>query len=119
MRKKCGAFLSGEDFEAGADDSPEVLDGASGSLAQDRLEFCEQQLDWIEIGTVGRKVDESCAAGFDCLANARDLMDADIVHDDNITPFEGRSEYLLDIGFEAQASHRPVQQEGSGDTIVA
>jgi len=119
MGKECCTFPSREELEAGADNSPEVLDGACGGLAQDRLEFGKELFDWIEIRTIGRKVDEGCNAGLNCLADTRNLVNANIVHDDDITTFEGWGEYLFDIGFEARASHWSIQQQRRGDTIMA
>lgn len=119
MGQECGTLSSREEFEAGGDDSPEAPDGTCGGFAQDRLEFGKELFDWIEIRTVGWKVDEGCAAGLDCLADARDLMNADVVHDDDIDTFKGRGEYLFDIGFEARAVHWSIQQQRRGDTMVA
>jgi hypothetical protein len=58
-------------LERSSDDFPESFDGMFGFLAEDRLKFGEDLLDRIEIGAVGREVREYCAAGLDCVADAR------------------------------------------------
>jgi hypothetical protein len=42
---------------------------------------------------------------------------AEIVHDDDVAGFERRHEDLLDIGEEAEAVDRPIDDAGSGELI--
>jgi len=73
----------------------------------------------LRSGAIRRKIQQHCAARFDCLANAGNFVNADVVHDDDVASLEGRSKDLLDIGQKGWTIHRPVQQEGRGDAIVA
>jgi hypothetical protein len=44
---------------------------------------------------------------------------AEIVHDDDVAGFEDRHELLFDIGAEAFAVYRPVEDAGCGEAITA
>ena len=46
-------------------------------------------------------------------------MGAEIVENDNVARLQGRREELLDIGAEAFAVDRPVEQAGRIDAVVA
>ena len=46
-------------------------------------------------------------------------MTAEIVHDDDVAGFEHGHEDLLDIGEEAKAVDRPIEDAGGGDPIAA
>lgn len=46
-------------------------------------------------------------------------MNTDVVHEHDVTSFQGRSENLFDIGLEHLAVHRSFEQEGRGHTIMA
>ena len=60
-----GALGWGEGFEEPADLLPKALDGPLGSLPEERLQFGKGVLDWIEVGTVGRQVEQDSACLFD------------------------------------------------------
>jgi len=85
------------------------LQGSCCCLAQDSLKFGEELLNRIEIWAIRWKIAEGCAARFDDFPNTGDLVNADVVHDDNIASPERRGEDLFHIGQEACAVHRPVQ----------
>ena len=75
MGKIAGAFGSWEVIEEATDGGPERLDSSFGGFAQKRLELGEELLDRIEIGRVGRQVDEGEAvAGTPAVMNA--ILDA-------------------------------------------
>ena len=67
------------------------------------FELCEDLLDGIEIGAVGRQEENSCAGGADQAADARALMGAEVVEDDDVAFFECWDESLLDISDETLA----------------
>ena len=60
-----GAFLRVEGANCGTDGGPQALDASLGGLAQQGLELGEGVLDRIEVGTVGRQVEQPCTDGFD------------------------------------------------------
>jgi hypothetical protein len=53
-----GAFGGRHGGEEAADGGPELVFGARGCLAQERLELGEQLLDQVEVGAVGRQVED-------------------------------------------------------------
>ena len=63
-----GALGRRERVEASADDGPEVIDGAGGGLAQERLELGDGVLDRVEVGRVGREEQELRSGRLDRLA---------------------------------------------------
>jgi len=52
----------------------EGFDGSCGGFSNVGLELGEGILDGIEIGTVGRQVEQRCSAGFDNLPDASYLV---------------------------------------------
>ena len=53
------------------------------------------------------------------LAQGGGLVAAEIVHDDDVAGLEGRNELLLDIGAEAFAVDRAVEDARSGEPVAA
>ncbi len=101
MGEVVGAFGGRDGFEEAADGLPELLFGAGRSLPKERLELGEQLLDRVEIGAVGRKVQEESAGSGDRLAHPVDLVRGEVVEHDDVARFERRREELLDVGAEA------------------
>src|ERR1700730_5166251 len=73
----------------------EGFDGSCGGFSNVGLELGEGILDGIANGTVGRQVEQRCAAGFDSLPDASYLVGGQIVHDDKVTWPQSRREHLL------------------------
>jgi hypothetical protein len=92
--------------------SASTVDGAPRGGAQQGLELGEDLLDRVEIRTVGRQVDEACALRLDGLAHTGDLVRLEVVHHHDIAWAQGRRERLLDIGKEARAVDRAVEDTG-------
>ncbi len=99
--------------------SPGGLDGSSVGFAQQGLELCEDLLDRVEVGRVGRQEEELGAGGADGAADGLAFVAAEIVHDDDVAGLERRDEELLDIGAEALAVDRPVEDAGRIDPVAA
>jgi hypothetical protein len=76
-------------------------------------------LDRVEVGRVGRQVAELGAARLDGLLDAVDLVAGEIVHDHDVVGLKGWGEHLFDIGAEDGAVHRPIDDQGRGDAVVA
>jgi hypothetical protein len=64
--------------EQRSDDVPEILARGRRSRSQQRLQLGEQLLNWVEIRTVGRKIQDACPDGSDCLGNSGNLVRAEI-----------------------------------------
>ena len=118
MPKIVGAFSGGEAFGDVSESAPECFEGACGPFAERGLEFGEDLFDRVEIRAVGRQVEECRAGGFDGLADARDLVRAEIVHDDDITGPQGGDQHLLDIGEEHRAIDRAVEHAGRHQPVL-
>src|SRR5579863_7969119 len=104
MAKEASAFLRAEIGDNATNTMQEARDRMLGGLAQMRLEFAEGQLDRIEIRRILREIDERRASSFDCLRDAGDLVDRQMVHEHDLAALEGRDKTLPDIG----KKHRPV-----------
>ena len=102
-----------------ADVSPGVLDGSLLGVAHPVLDLGEGLLDRIEVGGVGRQVPEPGAGGPDHLPDGRRLVGAEIVHDDDVAGLQDRDELLLDIGAEAFAVDRSVEDARGGEPVAA
>ena len=113
VETRCDGLAQAVDGVGGA------LEGIGCDLAEDGFELGEHLLDRIEIGTVCGKVDKNCAAAFDGLLHAGDLVNGDIVHEYDVISFQSRSEKLFDIGPKRLAVHCAFEHEGRGHTVVA
>ena len=107
-----GAFGRGEGVDEAADGGPEAIDGPLGGLAQERLEFGEGILDRVEVGTVGRQVEQRRAGGLDQRSHAWPLVARQVVHDHHVAWPQLRDENLLDVDLEGVAVDRPIEHEG-------
>ena len=113
------AFVWFEGVEQLANFVPESGNGSLCGFAQERLELGEEQLDGIEIRGVRRQVEQLGSCCFDRLAHALDLVSGKIIHDDDIARSKRGGQALLDIGAEDRSVHRLVNDEGSGDGMIA
>jgi hypothetical protein len=71
-------------LEQASDRVPECIAGAGRCLAQQRFEFGEHFFDGIEVGAVGRKIQDAGADGDNGLSDAGNFMRGQIVEDDDI-----------------------------------
>jgi hypothetical protein len=99
--------------------TPGFFSGSLLSGSHSVLDFGEDLLDWIEVGRVGRQVPESCASGLDHLPDGGRLVGAEIVHNYDVAGLERADELLFDIGAEALAVDRPIEDARSGKPVTA
>lgn len=102
-----------------SDAPPERVDGSLFGLTQKCLELRKILLDWIEVGRIGRQVDEPGASRFDHLANAIDFVGSEVIHDHDILGLQGRAQTSGDIDAEDLTVHRLIDHEGRNDLITA
>ena len=112
------AFCRREAVEQGANGSPGLFDCPGVGLAQKGFHFGEGLFDRIEIWRVGGQEKELGFGGADSGANGVSLMAPEVVHDDNVARRKDRDESLLDIGAEACAIDRPVDDAGRGQPVA-
>lgn len=79
---------------------PESFDGPLFSAAEEPLELGERLFDRIDVGTIGRQVDEPRADLLDRRAYVGDFVHREIVHHDDVARVQRRHELLLDMGDE-------------------
>ena len=72
----------------------------------------------LRSGAVGRQEDQPCARGADRRSDGGSLVRAEIIHDNNVAGLERWHQQLLDIGPEAFAVDRPVDDAGRQDLVV-
>src|SRR6185437_3392840 len=106
-------FVGLEGGEGAGDSGFESLDGAGGGHAYMRLELGEAVLDRIEVGTVGRQIEQDRIDGFDGLTDAGHLVGREIVHDDDIIRLQERAQHLLAPGKKASPSMGPSSTIGA------
>lgn len=98
--------------------SPGVLDCSLLCMAHPVLDLGEGLFDRIEVGGIGRQEPKPCAGRCDDLTDGGRFVAAEIVHDDNVARLEDGHELLLDIGAEALAIDRPVEDAGCGELVA-
>src|SRR4051794_11957950 len=81
--KEVAAFGWREEVGDPTDGLPQALDRALGGFAQQRLVFGESLLDRVQVGAVGRQIDELRPSGGNRLGDAGDFVAAQIVEQDD------------------------------------
>lgn len=119
MGQEVPTFPLGEHAHQRTDPIPKSIDGSLRGLAEQRLEFGEGHLDWIEVRGIRRQVQQTCTDAFYRRPNADDLVDREVVHDDAIAGFQGRQKKVPDISQEDGAIHRPISDHRCGDPITS
>jgi len=102
-------FRRFEECDDFADGIPQGVNGALGSCAQKRFKFGKGHFDGVEVGTVGREIEQPAASSFDGLADTIGFVSRQVIHDDSITRTERRHENLFDVGQECRTVHRAVE----------
>ena len=92
--------------------------GTCGSLAQEVLELGEDLFDRIEVGTVGRQIDQLGAFGFDRFFDAGDLVAGQVIEDDDVALVEGWCQHLPGPGLEGGAVDGAIEDAGRGDPVM-
>ena len=87
-------------------------------LSDERLQLGEDLLDRIEVGRIFGQEEQAGAGGSDCLPHGLAFVRAEIVGYDDIVWLEGRDQELRDVGEEALAVDRAVEETGRLDAIA-
>lgn len=98
---------------------PGVLDRSFLRVSHPVLDLREGLLDRIEVGRIWREIPEAGTGCADQLADGFGFVRAEVVHDDDIAGLEHRHELLLDVGTEAWAIDRPVEDARSGQAVTS
>src|SRR5947209_18774546 len=119
MPEKIDAFLLADRVEERTDFAPEAWNGSLSGLSQECFEFAEDLLDRIEIGGVLGQIECGRTRGLDRFRHTGHLVGPEVVHDDDITAIERRSETLLDIGEKDCPIHRSINHKGRDHPVLA
>lgn len=87
-------------------------------LSHEMLELGEELLDGVEVWAIRRQEEKMCAFAADRLARGPAFVRAEIVEDDDVALFEGRGEYLFDVGGEQDPVDRSVDDAGRIDPVM-
>ena len=99
--------------------SPRLLDCPLLGLPHPMFDLGEGLLDRVEVWRVGRQVPEPGSARPDHLPDRRRLVGTEIVHHDDVARLQNRDELLRDIGAEALAVDRSVEDARGRDPVAA
>ena len=119
MSKVVRTLLGCKCLDELADQLHQRCHGASGTLTQRRLQLREGHFDRIEVRRVGRQIAHFGADRFDRLANAVDLVGAQVIHEDDIAFAQRRRENLLNVSEERWPIHRTVNDTRRRQAIDA
>ena len=97
---------------------PQGIDGPRFCLSQMSLEFGEGHLDRIEVGAVGRQVEEPCAALLEDRGGLLALVAGEVVEDHHVAWLQRWSELGFDPGLEDPPVHRAVDHPGGGQPVM-
>lgn len=109
------AFVGAEARQTCSEERPERVDGPAAGCAHQGFQFCEAELDGIQVGAVRGQVQERRADALNGEADARDFVDAEIVGNDEVAGPQGGDEDLLDVGEEARAINRALKHARRGE----
>lgn len=91
----------------------------AAALREPRLQLGEGHLDRVEVGAVGREVEQPGAHGLNALADAANLVGRQVVEHDGVAGLEGWGERVGHIGAEGLPVHRTVEHPRCGDAVAA
>ena len=101
-------------LETGTEERPERLGAATACGANEGLELREAELDGIEVRAVGWQVPEGGPGSLDGALDAGHLVGPEIVGTDDVAGLQGRHQDLVDVGAEALAIDRAVEDPRCG-----
>lgn len=119
MGEVMATFGGAEAVQQRPDPSPGGLNGPFGRVTEQRLELGEDLFNRVEIGGVGWQEAQRGPHPLNGCPYGRTLMAAQIVQDDDSAWGKRRQQTLFDIGQEAGAVERAIEDTGSGNTVVA
>lgn len=83
MRKGVADVLGRDSLNGVTESLDQLIDRVGTKLFDERLDFGEQMLDRIEVGRVGRQIQEFTAKAFDQRSNLFAMMDGPVVQHKN------------------------------------
>ena len=102
-----------------SDTLPEAIDSSLFGFSQQGFEFGKHLLDRVEIRRVGWQEQEMGPSIPDHAPYGITFVACEIVHDDDITRFEGGNENLLNISLEGCPVDGTIKDKGSRQLVAA
>lgn len=119
MSEVVRAFVWAEHFEDGFEGVADGVEGARVHSPEEALELREDLLNRIEVGTVGREVQQVHACRLQALANAGHLMCGQIINDDDAARPHFRDQTFLEPLLEDCAGHRAREQLRGENAVMS
>ena len=92
----------------------ERVDAATAGRADDRLQLGEAEFDGVKVGTVWRQIPQGRVGLLDGAADAGDLVHAEVIGDDDVARLQRGHQDLFDVGQEAGAVDRAIEDARRG-----
>ena len=119
MGKEVSAFLWGYGFEEPGAGGLDLLEATGVCLSQECLELGERLLDRVQVGTVGRQIEQLGTRRPDRSPYGRGLMAAEIVHHHDVAWPQGWDQELHHPGEETLGVDGAIQDARRGDAITS
>ncbi len=110
-------IISGDCLDCHPHSFPERLLGARAEPTQDGLDLGKCLLDRRKVGRVRRQEEQLAVMGFQGLANAGGLVDAQIIQHHDLARLQRRRQLLRNVPFEGGGIHRSLNHPGLVQTI--
>jgi len=108
-------FVDGEPIKEASDHPFDFVDRPGSSLSEERFEFREGQLDWVEVWAIGRQVDYLSTGFLNRFPDSCFLMTGEVVQDHGVSTTESRDKLLSHISKKDFPVHRPVDYQRCGE----
>lgn len=112
------ALRRGDCVEHLTDFFPKGVDAARGRLPKQRFEFGEELFDGVQVGGIRRQIEQRGLRRHDGFFHSGHLVAAEVVEDHHVAGLQGGTQKLPHPGQEQFAIHRPVGDQGRGQSIV-
>ena len=99
--------------------APCILAGSLLSFPHPMFDLGECLFDRIEVGRVFRQEPQPCPNRLDGIPDGLGFMRTEIVGDDDVAGLEGWDQLLADVGAEALAVDRAIEDAGRSEPIAA
>ena len=113
MADRVSTFRRGEGGEGGPHRHPQARHRTRGEGPQARFACSKDLFNGIEVGAVGRQIEQLRPDGFNRLADPGHFMTGQVVQDDPVAWVERGNQHLFDIGHEAGA----IEDGGGGELV--
>ena len=119
MGEEVSTFLWGYGFQEPGDGGLDLLEVASVCLSQECLELGKRLLDRVEVGAVGRQIEQLGTGRPDRSPYGRVLMAAEVIHHHDVAWPQGWDQELYHPGEETLGVDGAIQDARRGDAITS